>query len=98
MAFPLYTKTYHTTTYLGISPLIPSHSTAGKRILISGAGHGLGREIAISFAESGCSRIALLGRGLGSLTSVSEEIKAKHPGVEISILVADGTLPFASLH
>lgn len=53
-----FTPTEHTDTYAAIDPLAIDLSR--KRILITGAARGLGREIAISYARAGASAIAVL--------------------------------------
>ncbi|RDL41956.1 Uncharacterized protein BP5553_01935 [Venustampulla echinocandica] len=89
MAFPTYTKTFHTTTYPSISPTRKELSTAGKVILITGGGSGIGSRIAHAFAASGSTSIAILGRTETSLISTKESIEAQHPGAKVMALVAD---------
>lgn len=50
MAFPTYTKTFHNFSYPSISPTRPELSTAGKVILITGGGSGIGPRITHAFA------------------------------------------------
>jgi short-subunit dehydrogenase len=57
-----------------ISRLPPSYSAdaralAGKNILITGAGAGIGRAVAISYATHGAT-VILLGRTVAKLESV----------------------------
>jgi NAD(P)-dependent dehydrogenase (short-subunit alcohol dehydrogenase family) len=63
-----------------ISRLPPSYSTAaqaltGKNILVTGAGAGIGRAAAISYAAHGAT-VILLGRTVEKLESVYDEIEA----------------------
>jgi len=51
----------------------------GKRILITGGGTGLGKEIAARYAELG-AEIWLAGRRGGVLKDTAEELKKKHKG------------------
>lgn len=51
-----------------------SHALASRKALITGAGRGIGRAVAIALAQAGCS-VALLGRQEARLIAVSNEIK-----------------------
>lgn len=61
-------------------------SIQGKNALITGAGKGLGRAIAIALAAEGVN-VALVGRTEKDLISVADEIKAYH--VKTTIAIAD---------
>ncbi|KIK66731.1 hypothetical protein GYMLUDRAFT_238967 [Collybiopsis luxurians FD-317 M1] len=67
MPVPSLTATYHTTTYPAISPTKLSLSQAGKTILITGGGGGIGFEIARSFAKASAARVIIIGRRSGLL-------------------------------
>ncbi|MBT8146061.1 MAG: YciK family oxidoreductase, partial [Gammaproteobacteria bacterium] len=64
----------------------------GKTILITGAGDGIGRAAAISFASHGAS-VILTGRTQSKLETVYDEIEAMNPGAAIihplDLLTAD---------
>ncbi|KAI9807938.1 MAG: hypothetical protein M1825_005244 [Sarcosagium campestre] len=61
-----FTRTTHTDTYVGILPArFPDHR--GQAVLITGASKGIGRAIALSYAEGGVSYLAL-----GARTNVDE--------------------------
>lgn len=64
----------------------------GQRALITGGSRGLGREIALAFADAGAD-VTLIGRGEDSLKQTAREIEAK--GVQAQIIVADITQPDA---
>ncbi|KAL4799753.1 hypothetical protein BDV19DRAFT_385042 [Aspergillus venezuelensis] len=87
--FPSATQTWHSTTYPSISPTKPSLSVAGKTILITGGGTGIGAETARSFAAAGASNIALLGRRLQLLQDTKESIENEFPETKIFIASAD---------
>ncbi|MCG7381205.1 3-ketoacyl-ACP reductase [Paenibacillus sp. ACRRY] len=61
-------------------------SIAGKVALITGAGRGIGRAIAIAFAQEGI-HVGLVGRTLENLQQVKEELKSYN--VNVAIAAAD---------
>jgi len=83
------TEAYHRETYPAIDPTLPALSTKGKNIVISGAGAGIGAEIAKAFARSGASNIALLGRTEATLRKTKSEIEQSSKDAKVSIYVAD---------
>lgn len=89
MEIPKYTKVYHTTAYPSISPSRSALSTAGKSILVTGAGSGIGPKLAEAFAIAGSTQIALLGRTASTLASTKASLEASHPGIQVITLVAD---------
>jgi NAD(P)-dependent dehydrogenase (short-subunit alcohol dehydrogenase family) len=91
MALPSPTKNWHTDTYDSISPSRPELSIAGRRIVITGGGYGLGRELVKTFAEAGASEIAILGRSEGPLVETKKFITEKYPKTKVSHFVADIT-------
>ncbi|TVY81894.1 Short chain dehydrogenase citE [Lachnellula suecica] len=82
--FPSATPTWHNDTYASISPSRPEISSAGKTVVIIGAGSGIGRETALAFASAGASKIVLLGRKEASLL----ETKAALPSTTTSLVHA----------
>jgi meso-butanediol dehydrogenase/(S,S)-butanediol dehydrogenase/diacetyl reductase len=61
--------------------------------LVIGAGQGIGKTTALSFASAGASAIVLSGRTVSTLTQTAEEIKQlnlPHP-VETLVVTADIT-------
>ncbi|WP_127496094.1 3-ketoacyl-ACP reductase [Paenibacillus glycanilyticus] len=61
-------------------------SVAGKVALITGAGRGIGRAVAIAFAQEGI-HVGLVGRTLDNLHKVAEELKPY--GVKVALASAD---------
>ncbi|PYI01927.1 putative NADP(+)-dependent dehydrogenase [Aspergillus sclerotiicarbonarius CBS 121057] len=59
---PSLTPTWHNDTYASISPSRPELSAAGKTIIITGAGTGIGHATALSFCRAGADKIILIGR------------------------------------
>ncbi|KAF2676903.1 NAD(P)-binding protein [Lentithecium fluviatile CBS 122367] len=80
--FPVLTKTFHTSVYRSIDP--KNLSVAGKTILITGGGRGIGKAIATAFAVAGARAIIILGRTASVLENAVKEISgaAKTAGHE----------------
>ncbi|KAF4810746.1 Short chain dehydrogenase andI [Colletotrichum siamense] len=74
--FMSFTKTYHHKPYDLISPSRPELSAAGKNVVITGGGTGIGKSIALSFAKAGASSICILGRRLDRLEIAVAEIRS----------------------
>jgi len=89
MSLPTYTQAFHNSSYSAISPARPEVSTAGKVILITGGGLGIGRRTSHAFVTSGSTKIAIIGRTEASLLSTKVEIEAEHLGVKVLTFVAD---------
>lgn len=63
------------------------HALASRKALITGAGRGIGRAVAIALAQAGCA-VVLLGRQEARLIAVSNEIKDL-VGVQAPYFIAD---------
>ncbi|MET8795920.1 SDR family NAD(P)-dependent oxidoreductase [Nocardia sp. NPDC004568] len=64
------------------SPLdrpVPAAALAGEIAVVTGAGQGIGRGIALTLAAAG-AQVALVGRTAATLTAVAEEIMARGAG------------------
>lgn len=72
--FPSETPTWHNDVYPAISPQRPELSAAGKTVVITGAGSGVGRATASAFATAGASRIILLGRSVEPLNETKSQL------------------------
>ncbi|KAL2833847.1 hypothetical protein BDW59DRAFT_179494 [Aspergillus cavernicola] len=72
--FPSFTTVWHNESYSDISPTRPELSAAGKTVIITGAGSGIGRATAISFSRAGASKIILLGRTEGKLLETQKSL------------------------
>lgn len=58
---------------------------AGKAILITGAGTGIGRATALTFAHAGASRIIVAGRRLAPLEECKAAIEKAAKGCEVTV-------------
>lgn len=83
--FPSFTKTWHNTTYDDIDETQASLTAAGKVVLVTGGGQGIGKAIAILFARAGARSIVILGRTETNLLSAKSEVE-KGPAQQ-SVLV-----------
>ena len=69
------------------TPQNPSHKLSNKTILITGAGDGIGRQAALSYAAQG-AEVILLGRTVKKLEKVYDEI-VENGGPEPAIVPLD---------
>jgi NAD(P)-dependent dehydrogenase (short-subunit alcohol dehydrogenase family) len=74
--FTSFTKSFHHSAYLSISPQRPELSAKGKNVVITGGGTGIGKGIAIAFAQAGARTVTILGRREVMLQSAIEGIRA----------------------
>ncbi|KAF5518736.1 Short chain dehydrogenase citE [Colletotrichum aenigma] len=91
-----YTPTTHSASYEAISATNPSISAAGKVVLITGAGSGIGNAASLSFATAGAKALILLGRRVELLEqlvkSTLSQIVSKYGRIDI-VIHAAGALP-----
>lgn len=72
--FHYYTDVVHHEPYERISPSKPAHSAREKNVVVTGGGTGIGKAIAISFAQAGARSISILGRREDRLKAAVAEI------------------------
>ncbi|KAL2831002.1 hypothetical protein BJY01DRAFT_260670 [Aspergillus pseudoustus] len=70
-----FTKAWHSEPYPFISPTRQELSAAGKNVVITGGGTGIGRAIAIAFAEAGAQSVSIVGRRIDRLEAAVQAIK-----------------------
>jgi len=86
-----FTKTVHNDIYPAIDPTKSDLSQPGKAVLITGAGRGFGRSIALRFAESGVASIILCSRTATELDEVQQRIKEINSNIKVSKYSVDIT-------
>ncbi|KAF4988833.1 hypothetical protein FDECE_14907 [Fusarium decemcellulare] len=86
-----FTKTWHNKPYAAIDPTRPELSASGKFVVVTGGGTGIGKAIAIAFAQAGAKTVAILGRRPEKLEAASSEIAQKASAADFEALfeVAD---------
>ena len=87
--YPAPVTNFHTSTYPSIDPKRPELSVKGKTVIITGAGAGIGREIAIEFALAGPKDIHVIGRTKSTLEETKSIIAKQAPNVPIVVHIAD---------
>jgi NAD(P)-dependent dehydrogenase (short-subunit alcohol dehydrogenase family) len=65
----------------------------GKNILITGASQGLGREMALRFAQEDAACLSIVARHGDKLNAVRDEVRKIAPGVELVAIEADLSKP-----
>jgi NAD(P)-dependent dehydrogenase (short-subunit alcohol dehydrogenase family) len=86
-----FTKTIHHDINPSIDPTKSDLSQPSKVILITGAGRGIGRSIALRYADTGVACLILCARTASQLDEVSQAIHAIHPDVKVRTLALDVT-------
>lgn len=84
-----YTKVHHRDTYPEIDETKAGHSCAGKSIFITGAGTGIGKAIALSFARASAHAIFLAGRTLSTIEQTKKEVQQYSPECIVECYVMD---------
>jgi NAD(P)-dependent dehydrogenase (short-subunit alcohol dehydrogenase family) len=87
--FPAPVTEWHNDTYPAIHPTRPELSQAGRTIVVSGAGSGIGREVVHAFAQAGAGIIHLLGRTKATLEETRKIVNASHSSIKVEVHVAD---------
>ncbi|CCM04748.1 uncharacterized protein FIBRA_06938 [Fibroporia radiculosa] len=82
-----FVKTARHDTYPAIDPA--KANLAGQVVLVTGASRGIGKAIAIAFAQSGASGLVLLARSDLSATKAACEAAATRPGQSLKVLTVN---------
>lgn len=86
-----FVKGMHRKVYPAIDPTNPNNSAAGKKVLITGASRGIGKAIALSWAQAGAAGIIITGRAVKDLEAVAAELRETSPKTDVVALTADVT-------
>lgn len=75
------TKRVHKTSYAAIDPSRAALSQAGKTVVITGGGSGIGYAIAQAFVAASAARVIILGRRADVIASAAQKLAAatNHP-------------------
>lgn len=84
-----FTSTFHSKSYPSISPTRPELSAAGKTVLVSGGGRGIGIGIVEAFATAGAAHIIIMGRSAATVDEVAERTRAAYPSTKFSTVSGD---------
>lgn len=84
-----FTSKIHNDIYPSINPTQTDLSQAGKVVLITGAGRGIGRSISLRYAEAGVSTIILTSRTQSQLDEVQTAIKAINSSITVHTYTLD---------
>ncbi|KAG8819593.1 hypothetical protein FRC19_009676, partial [Serendipita sp. 401] len=86
---PYFTKTIHREVYPAIDSTKPELSLAGKTVLVTGAGRGIGLSITEAFAQANAKTIILTGRSENSLVNAKTSFEVSFPTVEFVMAIVD---------
>jgi NAD(P)-dependent dehydrogenase (short-subunit alcohol dehydrogenase family) len=89
--FPSVTNEWHNAPYAAISPTQPALSCAGKTVLVTGGGRGIGARIAFAYAAAGARIVAITGRSLETLEDSAAIITKNFPQTTVLAFAADVT-------
>jgi NAD(P)-dependent dehydrogenase (short-subunit alcohol dehydrogenase family) len=81
----------HLKPYERLAPHLSKDDIAGKTVLITGGGYGIGVAIAKAFAQASAKQIILVGRTKSRLDSTADSLSKDFPSTEFTTEAADVT-------
>ncbi|KAK9320873.1 NAD(P)-binding protein [Lipomyces orientalis] len=84
--FVSFTKSWHNEPYAAIDPTRPELSAKGKFVVVTGGATGIGKAIAVAFAQAGAKTIAILARRLEKLEIAAAEISEEASASDAKVL------------
>lgn len=84
--FVSFTKAWHNEPYAAIDPKRPELSAKGKFVVVTGGATGIGKSIAVAFAQAGATAIAILARRLEKLETAATEISIEASASDFKVL------------
>nr|AMD38954.1 reductase [Fusarium succisae] len=91
LGFSSFTKAWYSEPYPFISPTRLELSAAGKNVVITGGGTGIGQATGIAFAQAGAKSIAILGRRPECLETSVKAIQAANSSTQVLFETGDVT-------
>jgi FlaA1/EpsC-like NDP-sugar epimerase len=61
----------------------------GKRVLVTGGGGSIGSELCRQICQCGPAQLTVLGHGENSLYGIGQELRRRHPQLDIAYAIAD---------
>lgn len=90
-SFVSFTETWHNRPYPAILPTRPEISAAGKNVVITGGGTGIGKATAIAFAQAGAKSVSIIGRRVDRLQTAGAAITEANPSTHVVLQTGDVT-------
>ena len=81
----------HLKPYAQLAPKLFSKDIAGKSVLVTGAGYGIGASIARAFAQASAKEVILVGRTKARLESTASTLEKEFSSTKFTVFAADVT-------
>ncbi len=81
----------HFEPYSSLAPQLFNNDVAGKSVLITGAGYGIGSSIAKAFAQASAKEVVLVGRTKSRLETTASDLKKEFSSTKFTVITADVT-------